>query len=221
MMNKLMSMVLVSFFICANNVMSAEVNTTEKVFTQVYDSDVWFSKGTSGLGSRVENTKQYMDFLQAFLKNNNVKSVVDVGCGDWSFSKYIDWSGAFYSGYDIVKSVIEENKKLYSHPNRLFVHGDALTSDLPQADLLICKDVLQHLPHVDIFTFLKQLSKFKYCLIMNDVDFDTETSLNNDVVKGDYRSLDLTKKPFDIKGAKVLTYVAHHFVKKQLLLIIN
>lgn len=216
-----MSIVLVSFFICSNNVLCGEQGATEEVFTQVYDSDIWFSRGTSGLGSRVENAKPYMDFLQAFLKNNNVKSVVDVGCGDWSFSKYIDWNGAFYSGYDIVKSVIEENKKQYSHPNRLFVYEDALSCDLPQADLLICKDVLQHLPHADIFTFLKQLSKFKYCLIMNDVDFDTETSLNNDVVKGDYRTLDLTKKPFEIKGAKVLTYVAHHFVKKQLLLIIN
>ena len=40
-----------------------------------------------------------------------IKSVCDIGCGDWQFSQYIDFKGFKYTGIDCVKSVIDENKK--------------------------------------------------------------------------------------------------------------
>ena len=162
-----------------------------------------------------------MNFLQDFLKHNEIKSVVDVGCGDWSFSQYIDWKNISYIGYDVVKSVIERNIKKYSDPSCLFVHANALTVDLPSADLLICKDVLQHISNENVLNFLKQIGKFKYCLITNDTDFDTETSLNSDTEAGGYRTLDLTKEPFGVKGVKALSYIAHGSVKKQILLVVS
>jgi hypothetical protein len=93
-------------------------------------------------------------------------------------------------------------------------------SRVPEADLLICKDVLQHLSNRDISIFLKKLSKFKYCLITNDVDPDTLSSYNQDIETGGYRTLDLRAYPFLVEAQSVLTYQSKTEVK-QVLLIVN
>ena len=63
-----------------------------------------------------------------------------------------------------------------------------------------------------------QINKFKHCLITNDVDVKTETSINKNIETGGYRTLDLTKEPFHVNGNKVLTYVSDQN-KKQVLYI--
>ena len=87
----------------------------------------------------------YCAFLQDFLKEKQIHHVVDVGCGDWGFSKSIDWNGIQYEGYDIYKELIEKHQAEFSKDNIRFIHGNAIQMELPKADLLICKDVLQHL----------------------------------------------------------------------------
>ncbi len=208
------------FIVCLLSISPAKGQTATQAFTQIYENGVWGKdaqgNGTSGGGSSVKNAKNYMIFLQDFLKKNHIKSVVDVGCGDWRFSQYLDWSDIIYIGYDVVKSVIDENNKKFSNKNCQFIFGDATQIDLPRADLLICKDVLQHLSNENIFQFLKQLGRFKHCLITNDVDFKIETSDNKDIDTGGYRILDITKEPFFVNGNKVLTYVSNKN-KKQVL----
>ena len=65
---------------------------------------------TSG-SSFLENASPYIEFLKNFIKENNIRTVVEVGCGDWKVSRYIPWEDAQYHGYDVVKSVINRNKK--------------------------------------------------------------------------------------------------------------
>ena len=50
-----------------------------------------------------------IEFVRRFIKENSIKSVVDLGCGDWQFSPYIyhDLSVA-YVGYDVVLPVIQQ-----------------------------------------------------------------------------------------------------------------
>jgi SAM-dependent methyltransferase len=206
--------------------MVAAKETTEDAFTTIYETCVWGhdseGHGISGAGSKVEHAKPYMQFLQKFLNDNNIKSVVDVGCGDWTFSQYIDWSGILYIGYDVVKSVVEKNNISFSGSNCQFIHGDALTIDLPVADLLICKDVLQHLPNNDIKLFLKQCSKFKHCLITNDYDVKTGSSKNKDIsAKGGWHTIDLTQPPFNVEGFKIFNYLSEGENRKQVLHIVQ
>jgi len=202
-----------SFF---GNVVSEEsekfidVDEHERVFTWIYDTAVWGKndqgEGFSGGGSRLANTGEYIAYLEKFMKDHNIKSVVDVGCGDWEFSRYIDWSGINYIGYDVVAHVIEKNRKSFGSSSIQFIHGNFLYVDLPEADLLLCKHVLQHLSNADIINFLKQLKKFKYCLITNEVNPETLSSLNPDIEIGGGRKVDLSKPPFNIFGEKVLSY---------------
>jgi hypothetical protein len=189
-------------------------NNAESVFTKMYYADKF-----CGEGSTAQNTREYRAFLKKFLKDHNIHSVVDLGCGNWEFSKLINWNGIDYTGSDIVAALISNNKKLFSKPSINFVHSNLLDADLPKADLLICKDVLQHLPTSDVLAISPLLKKYKYCLITNDIS-PNEHLINSNVHAGGYRPLDLTQPPFNLKGEKILTFQSG-FVKKQVLLISN
>lgn len=189
---------------------SAESDNHEKVFTTIYNTCVWGAnkegEGHSGGGSMLINCHEYMDYLQNFMKTHDIKTVVDAGCGDWEFSRHVNWDGIQYVGYDVVKHVIEKNQKKFSSSNIAFAHGNLVTTDLPCADLLLCKHVLQHLRNEDILAFLPQLRKFKYCILVNQVDPDTLSSNNEDIEIGGGHKIDLNQPPFNIAGIKVLNY---------------
>lgn len=190
----------------------------ETVFTEIYDHAVWgFNEegvGFSGGGSTPQSTAEYVSFLKGFIEDNKVKSIVDVGCGDWSFSRFIDWRDINYIGIDVVRSVIERNQASFGSPNIIFIHADGVYSNLPTADLMVCKDVLEHLSNESIFVFLGQLGVFKHCLITNDVNPSTLTSDNINIASSGCRTLDLTKPPFNAQGTKIFTYKFDGVVKQ-------
>jgi len=197
----------------------------ERAFTEIYDKCVWGrndnGEGFSGGGSLLQNTLPYIDYLKKFMKDKKIKSVVDAGCGDWEFSKYMDWTGVQYRGYDVVRNVIEKNKERFSQPNIQFFQGNFINTNLPSADLFLCKHVLQHLTNKDILLFLPQLSKYKYCLITNEVEPKTLSGDNRDTIIGGAHKLDLTKPPFNVKATTVLTYYIGNSSVHQVILIDN
>ncbi len=172
-------------------------------FTRIYEHDHW--GGGSGTGSRPENNIEYTAFLANFLRSNKIASVVDFGCGDWRFSRFIDWSNISYLGMDIVRSVVDRNNAKFGAENISFRMAESLF-DLPPADLLICKDVLQHLPNQHITEFLKHAkNSYKWLLITND-DYPSN-GLNSDILPGQWRAINLTSPPFEEKAATVLSWV--------------
>lgn len=178
----------------------------EIAFAEIYSKGIWAKnekgKGTSGLGSTEENTRPYREFLEKFLKDREIQTVVDAGSGDWEFSQLIDWQGADYTGYDVVESVVRDVQEKFGNEHRRFVHANFLQADLPKADLFICKDVFQHLPTDDVLSFLPKLKNYKYALITNDIG----SSNNWDTAAGGYRTLDMTKPPFNLAGQTVLRF---------------
>jgi SAM-dependent methyltransferase len=171
-----------------------------QTFNSVYASGKWAKgndgKGTSGPGSTLESTAAYRAFLEDFIKTHDVKSVVDAGCGDWAFSSKIDWHGARYTGIDISTDVIDAVRKKYGTSAVKFAVGN-ITEPLPSADLLVCKDVLQHLPNALIQRFVEnnlKPGKYKWAILTND-----RGPANADITAGDYRTIDLSKPPFEVK----------------------
>jgi SAM-dependent methyltransferase len=192
----------------ATNATAAAPMPIKTAFEYVYKKGTW-GFNTDGSGSSGPATElglqQYGSFLNYLLKSANIKSVVDAGCGEAGF-KYSDWAGIDYKGYDIVAEVIDRDKK-YEKPNINFFVANIVDYDLPQADLLICKHVLQHLPNADVAKFLtKQIPKYRHVIIVNSVDRITFTAVNRDINPGDFRPLDITKPPFSAQGVKILTY---------------
>ncbi len=174
----------------------------DKIFSEIYDNKVW-GKGSienplSGEGSGKTYTKEYRRFLKKFITNNEIKSVVDCGCGDWNFSRLIKWGDVQYTGLDVVKSVVHNNTVNYSTSNIKFQWTDFQSSKFKpiKADLYIIKDVIQHWPNKNIIKFIKKLiksKKVKYILITNC----SHQTNDNDIKFGDWRPLHPFKYPLN------------------------
>lgn len=178
------------------------------VFEEIYKGNAWGFG--SGHGSLPSVTKGYREFLQKFINSNNIKSVVDFGCGDWQFSKLINWGSVNYYGFEIIPDLVERNNKLYGKSNIKFLITPDDYSDLPDADLLIVKDVLQHFPNKEIKYFIKGvLKKYKYSLITNNIT--KNKYLNIDIELGSFRPVDLREPPFNLKATVVYSFARNRW----------
>jgi hypothetical protein len=153
----------------------------ETFFENVYENNEWgnnnnqYYKGSSGGGSGLNyNIDTYIPFLQNFIKDNKIKTIVDLGCGDFVCGKniYDTLDDISYTGYDIYIKIIEYNLKLFTLPKYNFIYSDFYNNKetLKNADLCILKDVLQHWKIEEIYNFMDYIiesKKFKYILIIN------------------------------------------------------
>jgi SAM-dependent methyltransferase len=172
-------------------------------FAEIYENNEW-GYG-SGVGSLALNNIEYMKFLHTFLRSNGIESVVDLGCGDWQFSQFIDWGEATYLGLDVAETVIQHNRARFSRPNVGFATFNS-DDDVPYCDLALCKDVFQHLPNATIAHNLKLLkSRARFLLITNDAWPCAELT-NNDVEPGGWRPVSLAREPFGEIAPVVLAW---------------
>jgi SAM-dependent methyltransferase len=170
------------------------------IFTSIYSRDSW-THG-SGPGSTPAYTAEYRKFLTNYMRSSNVKSVLDVGCGDWQFSQLVDWSGINYLGIDIVPEIIESHKREFGRENVRFEVLDLVDEEPPNADLVIIKDVLQHLSLASTDRILRKLSSFDRVLIAQDVSH----GINHDCHDGGFRQLDVASPPFNLVVRKVFDF---------------
>jgi len=173
-----------------------EADDARDTFVQIYNAEAW--GGGSGVGSARDATAPYRDVLQRLVRSQDVAAVVDVGCGDWQLGALVDWSTVTYTGLDVVPAVIEANQHRYGQPGVQFELADARHAQLPVADLLLVKDVLQHWPNGDIGAFLHtHLDRYRYVLLTNDVaSVHWPGPVNADMALGGWRTLDLEVAPF-------------------------
>jgi SAM-dependent methyltransferase len=186
---------------CYFAINAANQQLLTSTFNRIYLEGTWgkdvAGKGTSGTGSTLEITREYRAFLEDFMKRHTVRSVVDAGCGDWTFSQAVDWGDASYLGIDIASDVIAALRNKHEKGNITFQVGD-ITDELPVADLLISKDVLQHLSNPLVRKFIRnnlRQGKYKWAILTND-----RGSGNRDVASGGYRAIDLAAPPFEVRG---------------------
>jgi len=147
------------------------------VFSEIYQTERWGKRLGSGSGSLPENTRPYRTFLERFLRESGVKSVLDLGCGDWQSSRLVDWGEVSYHGIDVVESIVAQNTRRYGSSTVRFSVGSP-DHPLPPADLVIIKDVLIHLPNARIGEILQAVTGT--C----DLALITETSQIYDITDG-------------------------------------
>ena len=179
----------------------SEEQSAGEAFSNVYSTDHW--DGGSGVGSQSELNDEYRSLVQALVGACDIASVVDAGCGDWQFSQLIDWSSVRYRGFDVVNSVVDANKQRFTKDGVQFEQLDFSREPLPKADLLLCKDVLQHWPVDSVSQFLQRnLRRFRYALITNDVwsVHSPDANHNADITFGEWRTLDIQHPPFSLRA---------------------
>lgn len=189
----------------------------EEVFTNIYENKIWGDNnnseynGSSGGGSDIDYNKDtYIPLLKNFIIDNNIKSVVDLGCGDFRCGKSIyNDLDIKYTGYDAYKKIVEYNSVTYLEPKYTFTHLDFFDKkeNIINGDICILKDVLQHWSLDNIYCFLDYLvkeRKFKYILICNCCNQEID---DEDITNGETRPLScnfLPLKKYNIR--KIYNY---------------
>jgi hypothetical protein len=175
-----------------NTAMTGRVNQAEVAFTEIYDKDLW---SLAHIPPEPEKMQHVADLLAGMIRDKNITSVTEFGCGFWSYQKLIDWTGINYNGYDVVPGAVRFNTNGFTTAEMHF-HQMTDSTQLAPADLLFSKDVLQHLPVEDVLHFLAMFkSSFSYILLLNDIL--PEENLNGQIAPGGYRALRLDLPPFN------------------------
>ncbi len=170
------------------------------IFTNIYNKNLW-GVHKSGFGNTFDYTVKYRELLKSFIHDNNIKTVLDVGSGVWEF-KHNEFDNTNYIGLDCVANIVKDNEQ-YVNENIKFIHGDIFNMELDKYDLVIVKDVLQHLSFANIIKLLSLLKLVsKYILIVNDGNQNN----TNDITDGDYRPLDCDKYPLSIYKPTLIDY---------------
>lgn len=174
-----------------------EKQTPSDRFEAIYAQGVWQNGDReipkSGPGSSVHATDSLRRYLPSILDEIAAKTLLDVGCGDFTWMSRIDLRRN-YIGVDIVPSVIADNAR-YAGPGRQFFCIDAISSDLPEADAILCRETLFHLSFADGRQFLKNIFSRPRSWFLCTTESDTW--FNADIHTGDYRPLNLRRPPFN------------------------
>lgn len=167
---------------------------TESVFTQIYKKNYWGGYSRSGPGSDLDQTRKIIKEIPRVLKHFGVKSILDVPCGDFNWQKHADFGFVDYVGADIVGHIVQRNNKMYSNSKRKFVKLDIRRDKLPCCDLILCRDLFQHLSFEDIWKAISNIksSGCKYLLASSQINADK----NSDITTGGWRRLNLLHPPF-------------------------
>jgi hypothetical protein len=171
----------------------------KEIFTNIYNSNHWKSKeSVSGAGSeKIQTNSLILDLTKLFTKYN-IKSILDIPCGDFNWMKDVDLCGASYIGADIVENLIESNRKIFETDEIIISKFEVLnliSDTLPKTDIIINRDCLVHLSFEDCKNAIIniKLSKSKYLLTTTF----TNRLINKDIVTGDWRTLNLQLAPFN------------------------
>jgi SAM-dependent methyltransferase len=179
------------------------------IFTRIYLENIWKEPHStaSGPGSTLECSEEYLIFLYNYIRQNNIKSVLDLGCGDFNLMQHFNFNNINYHGIDIVEHVIQNNIKEYQN-NLITFECSSIIDYIPNKkyDLIICKDVLQHLPVCDVKSILNNIKQTKF-LIINDC-FDQSIYNNRNIVAGEHTGIDLEAEPYHIDGKYIFEWYA-------------
>lgn len=188
---------------------------TKKRFTTIYEKNFWSSEeSVSGPGSDLESTLTIRSVLPDILKKYDVKSFLDLPCGDFHWMKLIDLKGVNYIGGDIVKKLIQNNILKYGNvPECKFEVLDLINDTLPDVDMIMVRDCFIHLSNDLILKSLKNLkrTKIKYLLTNSHPDME----INKNIKTGTWRRIDLGKEPFNLSNPIEIWEEKEHYNVKE------
>ena len=137
-------------------------NDRQIAFDRIYQDAYWGAGHLSGSGSTIQATTLVRGVIDRVVRDFHVRSIADVACGDMVWMPIVleglkaDGLDIEYVGCDIVPSLIKAHTEKF--PNYKFLHLDFVANEIPAADMIICREALQHLPVNDIKTALENFS---------------------------------------------------------------
>jgi len=186
------------------------------IFYTIYKSNHWnryaeLDKNNllvSGPGSvpGIPSTINLVKNLKNFIRDNNIKSILDIPCGDFAwFKDLVINENINYMGWDIVKDIIEYNNKKYKSKNINFLLKDILLeSDFDNHDLIFSRDFFIHIRINEIKKILDNIKKSNSKFFACSNNYDVKS--NNDILIGQHRKVNLFMEPFNLKSPYLSFY---------------
>ena len=167
--------------------------TNREIFEKIYFEERWGTNQTqnrkysSGAGTR--DTKAVTDYVEAIseflLEFSDINTALDVGCGDFTVGSRISYLFKHYTAVDVAENVINENKQLFRDLGVDFYRLDITLDNLPPADVVFARQVLQHLSNDNIIRFLKRLNnKFRILILTESISSSHYFTANIDIFTG-------------------------------------
>jgi hypothetical protein len=188
----------------------------KEIFENIIKNKKW-KVHPCGPGSTLEYTTNLRLQLGKILEKHNITSMIDAPCGDYSWMSVTNLpSVTTYIGGDIVEYLIKENSQKYPTVN--FQVIDLTTDNLPDVDLLFCRDCLLHLSFADIHKIFNKISQsnIKYVFLSNFLE-----GIENykDIETGKARYINFLESPFNFENPiDSITDYIDGFPKREMML---
>ena len=187
---------------------------TKKVMEQIYDQNLWGGNNNefySGSGSHNPNIiKPYLEVIISFLNSFQYPiTVLDLGCGDFNVARQLLTFSKKYIAVDIAENLVNFNKEKFKQDNLEFYCLDISKALLPNADVVILRQVLQHISNEEIQSVLNKLKEYKYVILTEHLP-NQDFVPNIDIISGQgirikkQSGLLITEEPFNFKYRKQL-----------------
>ncbi len=168
-------------------------------FGAIYAKRIWQNpESASGFGSTLAATAQLRRGLEELVEEEAIETILDAPCGDynWQSRMRID---ADYTGVDIVPDLIAENTARFGSARVAFAVADLVEDDLPGADLVLCRECLNHLPLGDAIRALDNVAGAarRFLLVTHYPDCSSNTE---QAASFRFRRLNLTLPPFNLRA---------------------
>jgi hypothetical protein len=140
----------------------------ERTFERIYARNYWGGDSgefSSGSGSADAITSSYVDVVRNFVRERGVRSIADLGCGDFRVGGQLLSEGVDYVGVDIVRPLIEHNQRSFAGPRVRFEQLNLIEQEGPAAELGLLRQVLQHLSNAEIARVLENCRHYRYLIV--------------------------------------------------------
>jgi hypothetical protein len=168
----------------------------KEIFTYIFKHNAWGgTESVSGTGSSLHESQELINKLPLVLSILEIRSILDAPCGDFNWMKHVQLPETIqYTGVDIVTELIGQNNKRFRQNHIEFMEMNIVKDELPEVDLIICRDGLVHFHFEDIQKAFQNFknSDSEYILLTH---FPTVTE-NISIETGNWRPLNFCLPPF-------------------------
>jgi hypothetical protein len=195
-----------------------------RVFREIYRNRIWGtgarSQFFSGPGSRGEPARVYVDCMAELLSQHAFElhrplTIVDLGCGDFEIGHALTTRlpNFSYVGCDIVPELIAHHTRTYATEHIRFQQLDLVCDPLPEGDVCLIRQVLQHLSNTEIMKLVQRL-RYQFVYIteghpsvrigMPNPDMAAGHRVRFDPLNGRGRGVELDKPPYCLSTNEAL-----------------
>lgn len=170
--------------------------TYNEIFVQIHDQNAWQGDASlSGQGSDLTQTAELRAALPGIFSQLEIKSFLDIPCGDHFWMNLVPMDDLRYTGGDLVEGLIHFCEENYAAENKHFQKMDLVKVPLGQHDMIFVRDCLVHLSFAHIHEAIQNIKASGSAYLMATTF--PEKKKNFDVHDGGWRYLNLQLPPFN------------------------